>query len=967
MRSSHRLMLGFAMFASIFLLITGSVAQDENEEKHEEPGFHFRFIGPVVGNRIAAIAGIAGDPNTYYAGAASGGVWKTVDGGNRWQPIFDDQPVEAIGALAVAPSDRSIVWAGTGEAWAIRDSDVGGNGVYRSMDAGTTWTHMGLDETGRIARIVINPFDPKTVFVCAAGRLTGPQPERGVYRTTDGGQHWQRVLFVNENTGCSGLSMDPQNPRTMFAGTWEVVMHTYAELSGGPGSGVYVTHDGGDTWTHIEGHGLPHSPVGKIDVAVAPTDSNRVYALIQTPDQGSVWRSDDGGQKWKVVNWGRSLIGRAGYYIRIQVSPTNENEVFVANSSFHHSVDGGETFATVKWGGDTHDIWIDPRNADRFVITDDAGLIITQAHGRGFHRVTFPIGQMYHVAVDDQVPYYVYSNMQDDGTMRGPSTSAPSTGYEPEEEESGWEHRLGGCESGFTLPDLTDPNIIWASCYGDEVTRYDARLKKAHSVSPWRHTLDSPPNESKYRCHWTPPLAIDPFDHNTVYYGCQVIFQTSNGGQSWAVISPDLSTQDPSRIISSGGIVGDNLGQFYGEVVFAIAPSTLEKGLIWAGTNDGKVWYTKDGGGHWTNLQGGLPHATVSWVVVQKNFHDLVVSTYGRGLYILDDITPLEQMASGGSQPPVRLYTPRSAYRFSRDSRAFVNYELQSAPKKPVQIDILDSSGQLVRHIEETARQGFNRTPWDLHHDGPRLVRLRTTPPENPYIWEEPRFHGKDWRPITHWGMRTKLSGPLVVPGQYTVKLTVDDQSVTAPLEVVRDPKTPATDRELAASVKLQLRIRDDVSKAADMVNNIEWARKQLAVLDKMYTEAKKTDIAKSIQDMDQKMQKVEYMLVSRTLTRSDDKYFSDTYKVYYNLLWLNAEIGPGGRDVAGGSDYGPTDTEVALLNDNEQELTVIEPEYRTLMHQDLPAFNRAMLEHGGTPVVAGAEAPAKTVAGSNQ
>jgi len=1067
MKSSHRWMLVLALFASVLLLVTGSAAQDEGEEKHEEPGFHFRFIGPVVGNRIAAIAGIAGDPNTYYAGAASGGVWKTVDGGNRWQPIFDDQPVEAIGALAVAPSDRSIVWAGTGEAWAIRDSDVGGNGVYRSMDAGTTWTHMGLDETGRIARIVINPFDPKTVFVCAAGRLTGPQPERGVYRTTDGGQHWQRVLFVNENTGCSGLSMDPQNPRTMFAGTWEVVMHTYAELSGGPGSGVYVTHDGGDTWTHIEGHGLPHSPVGKIDVAVAPTDSNRVYALIQTPDQGSVWRSDDGGQKWKVVNWDRSLIGRAGYYIRIQVSPTNENEVFVANSSFHHSVDGGETFATVKWGGDTHDIWIDPRNADRFVITDDAGLIITQAHGRGFHRVTFPIGQMYHVAVDDQVPYYVYSNMQDDGTMRGPSTSAPSTGYEPEEEESGWEHRLGGCESGFTLPDLTDPNIIWASCYGNEVTRYDARLKKARSVSPWRHTLDSPPNQSKYRCHWTPPLAIDPFDHNTVYYGCQVIFKTSNGGQTWTVISPDLSTQDPSRIISSGGIVGDNLGQFYGEVVFAIAPSALEKGLIWAGTNDGKVWYTKDGGGHWvdvtknlkipawgtvssiqpsyfdagtaylsvdyhlmdnrdpfiykttnfgqswtlisdgipkgplsyvrvvaedpnrkgllfagtgnalyyslddgghwTNLQGGLPHATVSWVVVQKNFHDLVVSTYGRGLYILDDITPLEQMASGGSQPPVRLYTPRSAYRFSRDSRAFVNYELQSAPKKPVQIDILDSSGQLVRHIEETARQGFNRTPWDLHHDGPRLVRLRTTPPENPYIWEEPRFHGKDWRPITHWGMRTKLSGPLVVPGQYTVKLTVDDQSVTAPLEVVRDPKTPATDRELAASVKLQLRIRDDVSKAADMVNNIEWARKQLAVSDKMYTEAKKTDIAKSIQDMDQKMQKVEYMLVSRTLTRSDDKYFSDTYKVYYNLLWLNAEIGPGGGDVAGGSDYGPTDTEVALLNDNEQELTVIEPEYRTLMQQDLPAFNRAMLEHGGTPVVAGAEAPAKTVAGSNQ
>src|SRR5207248_2775716 len=241
--------------------------------------------------------------------------------GNHWTPVSDSMPVAAIGALAVAPSDPSVVWAGTGEAWAIRDSDVIGDGIYKSVDAGKTWTNMGLAETGRIGRIIVHPSNPDIVFVCAAGRLTGPQQERGVFRTTDGGQHWQRVLFADENTGCSGLSMDPQNPRTLFAGTWQVVMHTYGELSGGPGSAVYVTHDGADTWTRIEAHGLPHSPVGKIDVAVAPTDSNRVYALIQTADQGSVWRSDDAGQNWRVVNWDRSLIGRAGYYIRIEVSP----------------------------------------------------------------------------------------------------------------------------------------------------------------------------------------------------------------------------------------------------------------------------------------------------------------------------------------------------------------------------------------------------------------------------------------------------------------------------------------------------------------------------------------------------------------------------------------------------------------------------------------------------------------------
>ncbi|MFI5127537.1 MAG: WD40/YVTN/BNR-like repeat-containing protein, partial [Candidatus Acidiferrales bacterium] len=576
-----------------------SYAQRRRGEGGQE-GFRFRFIGPTVGNRVAAVAGVSGDPNVYYAGAASGGVWKTTDGGARWLPIFDKEPVAAIGALAVAPSDPNVVWAGTGEAWALRDSDVMGNGVYKSTDAGKTWTHMGLDATGRIGRVIVNPRDANNVFVCALGRTTGPQQERGVYRTTDGGKNWERVLFVDENTGCSGLAMDPQNPDVLFAGTWQVVMHTYGELSGGPGSGVYVSHDGGTKWTRIEGHGMPKPPVGKIDVAVAPTDSDRVYALIQTKDQGSVWRSDDGGENWRVVNWQRALIGRAGYYIRIAVSSGNEDEIYIANSGFYESIDGGETFKEVPWGGDNHDIWVDPKNPDRFVLTNDGGILLTTAHGRGFNRVNLPIGQMYHVAVDNQIPYDVYSNMQDDGNMRGPSTSfgfAFGGGEQP-----GWDHAMGGCESGWTLPDLSDPNIVWATCYGNEVTVWDARTKMARSVSPWIHTLDSAPNDAKYRCHWTPPLAIDPFDNKTVYYGCQVIFKTSDGGVHWSVISPDLSTNDPSRIVSSGGIVGDNLGQFYGEVVFAIAPSQIQKGLLWAGTNDGQVWYTKDGGGHWNNV-----------------------------------------------------------------------------------------------------------------------------------------------------------------------------------------------------------------------------------------------------------------------------------------------------------------------------------------------------------------------------
>ena len=457
----------------------------------------FRFMGPAVGNRISAAAGIPGDPAVYYAGAASGGVWKSTDGGANWAPVFDAQDAQAIGALAVSPSNHNIVWAGTGEAWAIRDSDMMGDGIYKSTDAGRTWRNMGLKETGRIGRIVVHPANSQIVYACAAGRLTGPQPERGVFKTTDGGVTWQRVLFAGPNTGCSGLTMDAHDPDTLIAGMWEVVMHTYGMSSGGPGSAIYLSHDGGASWKKLEGRGLPHPPVGKIDVAIAPSNPKRMYALIQTADQGSLWRSDDGGENWTHASWQRALIGRAGYYIHLAVSPSNPDEVYVANSSFWHSTDAGKSFTALPWGGDTHDIWIDPTNAGRILVTHDAGMYMTTTHGQTSTRVTLPIGQMYHVAVDNDVPYKIYSNMQDDSTMRGPGNVQEAGPNVPDRAGRGglWEHDLGGCESGFTLPDLTDTDIIWASCYGNEVTRYDARTKIARSVSPWLHTLDSEPDK----------------------------------------------------------------------------------------------------------------------------------------------------------------------------------------------------------------------------------------------------------------------------------------------------------------------------------------------------------------------------------------------------------------------------------------------------------------------------------------
>ena len=1074
-----KLTLSFALI--IFLGASVAMrAQQQDSDEEGQGALRFRFVGPRVGNRIASVAGLPGDASTYYAGAASGGVWKSTDGGNHWKPIFDKQPAAAIGALAVAPSDTSTVWAGTGEAWAIRDSDMMGNGIYKSTDGGKTWTNMGLPESGRIGRIIVHPSNPDIVFACVLGRATGPQADRGVFRTTDGGQHWERMLFAGENAGCSGLAMDAHNPRTLFAGMWQVEMHTYGEFSGGPDSGVYVSHDGGAKWTRIVEHGLPKAPLGKIDVAVAPTNSNRVFALIQTKDQGSLWRSDDGGEHWKAINYQRALIGRAGYYIRIAVSTGSDNEVYVANSSFHQSLDGGENFKEVPWGGDTHDIWIDPANPDRFVITDDGGMNITTVHGRGFHRVQLPIGQMYHVDVDNQIPYYFYSNMQDDGNMRGPSVPV---GFG----EAGWDRGMGGCESGFTVPDLTDPNVVWATCYGNKVTRWDARTRHARSVSPWMHTLDSPPNAVKYRCHWTAPLAIDPFDHNTIYYGCQVIFKTTNGGQSWSVISPDLSTNDPSRIVPSGGIVGDNLGQFYGEVVFAIAPSKIKKGLIWAGTNDGQVWHTDDAGqwvnvtknisglpawgtitsiapssfepgtayisvdfhlmdnrdpfiykttdfgkswkqvagdlpkhplsyvrtiaedpncegllfagtgngayyslddgGHWTALETGLPHAPVTWAVVQKDFHDLVVSTYGRGLYILDDVTPLEQMAKNHSDAAAILFEPRQTYRFTHGGEAMLNFSLKIAPKKPVELEILDSEGKAIRKLEAKGQAGMNRVKWDLRYESPRLIALRTLAPDNPHIWDEPRFRDSDSRPITHWGSRPAEVGPIVAAGKYTVRLKVEDQSYTQPLTVLRDPHAPGSDADIELSLKTLLRIRDGISHASDAVNQIEWLRKQLEVIETMLRPPKKTererprfsedfeegpepsaappqglseadakrkaDLLKAAEDLGKKLQAVETRLVSPALQNSDDKYFVEPYQVYMNLIWLNAEVGTGGGDMAGGADFAPTDAELESLKAFEGQMAGVDADYQKLMKEDFPAFNRALTDSNVAPLVA--------------
>ena len=393
----------------------------------------FEYAGPTSDGRIAAAAAVTGKPGVYYAGAASGGVWKSIDGGATWKPTFDSQTSQAIGALAVSQTNPNIVWAGTGEGWAVRDMDMVGDGIYKSIDAGETWTNVGLKETGRIGTIITHPTNENIVLVCALGRATGPQKERGVFRSEDGGKTWQHTLFVDQNTGCSGLQLSKQDPNVVIAGTWEIELQTHVLYSGGMGSGIHLSRDNGKTFTKVTAPGLPKSPYGKTDVAIAPSNGNRMYALIQTGSdgvkglkseaQGSLWRSDDAGKTWANVSWDRRLIGRAGYYIRIRVSPDNPDHVLIANSTLWRSRDGGKIWGSGGGGcGDCHDIWWDTTAgmAGHYIVTGDGGMGIfgSPANPQGNTSVSLPIGQMYRVTVDQRSPYWIYSDRQDDGSMR---------------------------------------------------------------------------------------------------------------------------------------------------------------------------------------------------------------------------------------------------------------------------------------------------------------------------------------------------------------------------------------------------------------------------------------------------------------------------------------------------------------------------------------------------------------------
>lgn len=617
---------------------TGATTTERRTAPPALKALKYRSIGPAAGGRVSRACGVPGDPNVYYAATASGGVWKSVDGGLTWTSIFDDQPVSSIGSIAVAPSDPNVIYVGSGEA-NIRGNVAAGNGIYKSTDAGKTWTHVWKQE-GQIGTMVVHPANPDIAYAAVLGHAFGPNPERGVYRTTDGGRTWQQVLKKNPDTGASDVALDPSNPRIVFAGLWEARRYPWDLKSGGPGSGLYLSRDGGDTWTELRGKGLPDGIWGKVGVAVAPSDGRRVYALIEA-EQGGLFRSDDGGETWTRINAYRGLRQRAWYYSTLTVDPRNPDIVWFPQVPMLKTIDGGKTIIFVKGmqHGDHHDLWIDPKNPERMIGANDGGVTITTDGGEHWFSPPLPIGQFYHVTVDNHAPYRVAGAMQDLGTAQGPSNSLTSRGIAL----SDW-IIVGGGEAGHVVSDPSDPNVVYAGEYLGYLSRFDRRTGVVRNVSAWpENPSGHGAADMRYRFQWTAPIAVSPHDPKVVYHGAQVVFRTTDGGQTWTPISPDLTRNDKTKQQWAGGpITGDNTGvETYG-TVFAVAESPKAPGLIWAGSDDGLVHVTRDGGKSWTNVTAAMPGfpewGTVS--TIEPSPFDAATAYVVVDAHRLDDMRP---------------------------------------------------------------------------------------------------------------------------------------------------------------------------------------------------------------------------------------------------------------------------------------------------------------------------------------
>lgn len=619
--------------AAAALLILPAGAQTEAVFKD----LKWRSIGPFRGGRVVAVAAPASQRNVFYFGGTGGGVWKTTDGGQSWIPVSDAFfKTGTVGALAVSDSDPNVLYAGMGEG-CIRGNVSHGDGVYRSADAGKTWKHAGLGDSRHIPRVRIHPRNPDVVYAAVLGHIFGPHDERGVFRSRDGGKTWQKVLFRNNTTGAIDLVMDPSNPDILYASLWDVKRTPYSMESGGPGSGIFKTTDGGDTWSEItRNDGLPKGLVGRVGMAVSPVNTDRIWAMVEAED-GGLFRSEDAGLTWQRVNQNRDLRQRAWYYTHVYADTQNANRVYILNVGFYRSEDGGKTFAPIRVPhGDNHDLWIDPKDNQRMVQANDGGANVSFNAGRTWTAQTQPTAQFYRVALDNDFPYNIYGAQQDNSTVRIASRSN-SGGID----QNNW-WPIGGGESGWIAPNPKDPNITFAGSYGGYLTRYDHRTGQSRAVNVWPdNPMGYGAEGMKYRFQWNFPILYSPHDPTLLYTAGNMLFQTTNDGQSWKAISPDLTRNDKSKLGPSGGpITKDNTSVEYYATIFTVAESPVAKGVIWTGSDDGLVYVTRDAGKTWTNV---TPKDMPEWIQInsiEASPIDSSTAYFAATMYKSDDFRP---------------------------------------------------------------------------------------------------------------------------------------------------------------------------------------------------------------------------------------------------------------------------------------------------------------------------------------
>ncbi|MBZ5498974.1 MAG: hypothetical protein LAP85_21455 [Acidobacteriia bacterium] len=935
-----RLILAFLLAAALLPLAAYNAAPQANDAA-SLANLRWRSIGPAnPGGRVTDIVGVPGDPNTYYVAGAVGGIFKTTNGGMTFTPIFDNQEVSSIGAVALAPSNPNVIWVGTGEGDPRNDAGFG-DGVYRSADGGQTWQHVGLTDTERIKRIRVHPTDPNTAWIAALGHEWGPNEERGVFKTTDAGKTWKRVLYLDADTGCSDIDIDSRNPSILYAGMYTYRRRPWRFDSGSGRTALYRSKDGGETWDKLI-QGLPKTPMDRIGVAVAPSNPNTVYMITETKIEGNLFRSDDRGDTWRMVLNNPNINFRPFYYSDLRVDPNNPERVYSLGGSLMMSIDGGRTFSSIAQGvhSDHQALWIDPKNSNYVLSGSDGGFQVSLDGGRTWEVINnISFAQFYHITYDLQVPYLVYGGLQDNGCWVGPSATMFSNGIRKRD----W-YTIGGSDGFFAVPDLNAPHLVYTDLEGGSITLLDRNSGVSRNVTPYPKDVGptgSPIFNYRYRFNWNPPIAASPQNPSTIYFGAQVIFKTTNQGYSWEIISPDLSTNDKSKQQSSGGeIVTDNTAAEFHCTILTIAESPVRAGVIWAGTDDGNIQVTQDGGKKWTNTIGNIkglapnpwiptieashydagtayvavdrhqdndfaPYAYKTtdygqtwtsirgdlpgkgyvhvvredpkvknllylgtelgifaswddgghWVPIRNNMppvavrdiaihprdNDMIVGTHGRGAYILDNITPLQQLAQARASDAF-LFDIQPAMRRQLAGRdgsvgakdygapnppygAAIDYYLRAATTDQVSITITDKAGKAMRTFRnQTNRAGVNRVIWDLRIEGPQAA-----PGGAPGTGPAAGAPGAGGR--GGGGRGGGGSSPQVVPGEYNVVLQVGSKQMSKPARVVLDPKVKVSAADLQAQSNTAQEVQALSVTVTGLVNRVEDLTRQLTSL----------------------------------------------------------------------------------------------------------------------------------------